>query len=85
MPQPQHAELSTAFLQEKSNSPISISTTRGKKNKSYRDFLKNPTEPAASFFWPLIPPPLELYNIYKRRKMNFFSFIFNTYQIFLVI
>jgi hypothetical protein len=44
----------------------------GGKNKSHRDCLKNPTEPAASFFWPLIPPPLELYNIYKRRKMNFF-------------
>lgn len=58
---------------------------QGEKNKSHRDCLKNPTEPAASFFCPLIPPPLELYNIYKRRKMNFFSFIFNTYQIFLVI
>ncbi len=32
----------------------------------------DPTEPAASFFCPLIPPPLELYNIYKRRKMIFF-------------
>ena len=42
------------------------------KNKSHRDCLKNPTEPAASFFCTLIPPPLELYNIYKRRKMIFF-------------
>ena len=32
----------------------------------------DPTEPAASFFCPLIPPPLELYNIYNRRKMIFF-------------
>ena len=32
----------------------------------------DPTEAAASFFCPLIPPPLELYNISKRRKMIFF-------------
>ena len=32
----------------------------------------DPTEAAASFFCPLIPPPLELYNIYKKRKMIFF-------------
>ena len=35
----------------------------------------DPTEAAASFFCPLIPPPLELYNIYKRRKMIFRSFL----------
>lgn len=41
---------------------------QGKKNKSHRDCLKNPTEPAASFFCPLIPPPLELYKPTKEEK-----------------
>lgn len=49
---------------------------QGEKNKSHRDFLKNPTEPAASFFCPIIPPPLELYNIYKKKKNVFFFFHF---------
>lgn len=54
-------------------------------NHTLKSDAENPTEPAASFFCPLIPPPLELYNIYKKKKNEFFSFIFNTYQIFLVI